>query len=294
MKIIIKKVIDFFYNVVDSVISIIKILLFSGFNPPIKNIKVDHKQECYIFGNGPSLKKDIEGKLNFYSKKKVIVVNDFVLSVLYEKLKPMFYVFADPAFWINNTTESIRSRRKLVLNEIAKKTSWKIYVFVPYSGFKSGIFQEAFKDNKDIEILYYNSRGIKGFTFLRHFLYKLNLSMPSPNNVLIAATFISLNMGFKTTNLLGADHSWHENLIINEKNQVCLIDSHFNDINKINSKPWLKASGETYKMHEILTALSKTFKGYHELKLYGDTIDASLINLSSHSCIDAFKRKSIN
>ena len=51
--------------------------------------------------------------------------------------------------------------------------------------------------------------------------------MPFSQNVLVAAIYISLNLGYKNIYLLGADHSWAHDVSVNDDNQLCLNDRHF-------------------------------------------------------------------
>jgi hypothetical protein len=116
--------------------------------------------------------------------------------------------------------------------------------------------------------------------------------MPFLYNVLGVCIFLGINMGYKDINLLGADHSWHKDLIIKSDNILYLKDSHFFDKVDVGEKPFYVNSykKETFKMHEILLSLSLTFKGYHSLKAYSDHMKTNIFNLTMDSSIDAFER----
>jgi len=290
----IKIIFRVFNDILNSLISIVKVVVLSGFYPKVKKIDLDNIEECYVLGNGPSLETAIKSDVKFFSKKHLMVVNNFALTDYYAELKPRFYIFADPSYWITDANTDVIELRDKIFDIILKKTSWKIHVLIPYDGFKKRILQDRLKENAFIKIVYYNSCSVEGFSFLKKNLYKQNLAMPGAQNVLIAAIFLSMNIGFKRIGILGADHSWIENMIVNFENQVCLTDRHFYDMHNSNVKPWLKISGEPYKMHEILHDLSNAFKRYHELKLYGDSIGVEIINFTKRSHIDAFKRKDIS
>lgn len=286
-KITLKNLAGFINKIFMTLISLSRILLLSGFNSKLKRIKIESIDECYILGNGPSLKKDIYNKLGLLIGKNLIVVNNFASYELYEKLRPNLYVLTDPVYWREN---SIRYEANLsILDKIIEKTTWKLFIFIPYDGYKKGLIKNKFEGNSLIEVVYYNTRAFDGFDFIRHFLYRKNLSMPTAKNVLLAAIYLSLNLGMKRTNLLGADHSWLTEITVGKDNQVYLIDKHFYDEN-IDKKPWLKIDGRRYLLHEILEDLSDVFRGYHELKLYGETLNADIVNLTQDSFIDAFKR----
>ena len=116
--------------------------------------------------------------------------------------------------------------------------------------------------------------------------------MPRPQNVLVPSIFNGINMGYNEIIIYGADHSWTENIRINNANQVCLTDSHFYDQEEVSLKPWRKATEgrEIYKMYEILWDLSNTFKSYHTLREYADTQGCHIVNKTGGSYIDAFDR----
>jgi hypothetical protein len=290
MKKIIKIIIVKFNNILNSIIAIFKVLVLSNFNSKVKNIKIVSIKECYVLGNGPSLKEAINNNSYLFLNQNLMVVNDFALSDSYTIFKPCFYVFADPGYWVDGANADVIEVRDKVFDIILSNTSWNIKVFIPYLGHKNGIIKSRLKNNNLIEIVYYNSASVEGFDFIKNNLYKFNMAMPSAQNVLIAAIFLAMNIGFKRVCVFGADHSWTENIIVNPENQVCLTDKHFYNTDNSKVKPWLKVSGEPYKMHEILYDLSNSFKKYHELKFYGNTIGAEIINYTSGSYIDAFVR----
>lgn len=100
-----------------------------------------------------------------------------------------------------------------------------------------------------------------------------------------------INSGYKTIYLFGVDHSWTTQLCVNTLNQVCLRDLHYYDNKHVDLKPWLKGSGEPYKMHEVLRDLAHMFDSYHELQNYANYINnTKIINKSKESFIDAFTK----
>ena len=283
----IKKLAGLISRLFMTLISLMRIYMLSGFRSKLKHINIESKDECYVLGNGPSLKKDINNKLGLLEGKNLMVVNNFASYDLYEKLRPNIYVLTDPGYWREN---SVRYEANLsIFDKIIEKTKWKLYIIIPYEGYKKGLIRNKFREKKLIEVVYYNTQVFEGFDFIRHYLYKRNLSMPTAKNVLLAAVYLSLNLGMKRTNLLGADHSWLNEITVGKDNQVYLIDKHFYD-EAVGKKPWQKISGDRYMLHEILKDLSDVFRGYHELRIYGETLNADIVNLTNDSFIDAFER----
>ncbi len=118
--------------------------------------------------------------------------------------------------------------------------------------------------------------------------------MPQSQNVLVASLFAGINIGFKTIHIVGADHTWHENLHVNEYNQLCIKDEHFYDNGTaISYRPFYTNAKRTstFTMYEIFTTLAKAFLGYTMIKKYADHRGTTIYNASEISFIDAFERK---
>ena len=235
-----------------------------------------------ILANGPSLKQDM-GQL--VDTDAILVLNNFFLDTMFWSLKPKFYVIVDPIyfeekFWRGTIDEQIYD----VISDI----DWDITFYVPYkylSYFKNKVSNKYIK----IKSLYcppYLHAIIPLSIELK--LYKLGIINPPSQNVLIPAIYTMINAGYSAIYIYGADHSWTSQMCVDANNQVCLLDEHFYDNQKI-SKPWLKANGHPYKMHEILSDLQNTFSIYYKLQNYAKYIGGvSIINKTKNSFIDAF------
>ena len=165
-----------------------------------------------------------------------------------------------------------------------------MYLIIPTLANNNKEFQKVFKNNSNITLVDFNDTTILGFDFFRYYMYKNYLGGPPMKNVLISAIYLSLNIGFKQIFLLGSDHSWTSELVVNQYNQVCLTDSHFYDKQIVSNKPLRHIYGSEYKMHEILRDFALMFEGYHLLNEYSKVLGSSIINLCEYSFIDAFKR----
>ncbi len=268
-----------------------RVLVHSNFFVGIRRVKVSTNSICYILGNGPSLKENLLNDSTFLQSQELFAVNDFAKSKYYEILKPKYYVFADPAYWNPNVYKDIYDEGVLVLNEIHDKTDWQMFLIVPAEAFH--IFKRFFNRRLNIKILPYNPTMISGFQKINFFFYECYLGMVSLQNVLIACITIAVNMGFGEINLLGADHSWIQDLIVNNDNVVCAKDSHFYSKGQVEYLPYRNsnANGDCYKMHELLSTLVKTFQAYHVLREYADSRNVKIFNRTPNSFIDAFERK---
>lgn len=289
-----KALLTFIENVIRTIHVILQVIIHGSFrNDLAKRDFID--KTCYLFGNGPSLKRYLQENKYDFTTEFVIVVNDFVKSEYFERVKPQLYIFADPGYWVNDkvTYKEMTQVRNEVFELINVKTKWNIDIFIPFNAFKTRVFQEAFNSNEFIKINTYNNFEFRGFNNMRNFFYKKNLAIPKPQNVLIPSIIIAINSGFNEINILGAEHSWTQNLFVNEKNEVCITDSHFYDKENIKMTPWRNLSGDVYKMGEILIDLARMFDGYYKLRDYANYCNVKVYNCSEYSFIDAFERKTL-
>ena len=115
--------------------------------------------------------------------------------------------------------------------------------------------------------------------------------MPPAQNVLVACLYLCLHMEYKKIMLLGADHSWHETLALDEQNRVCLRDRHFYD-KGVALRPFTMdgSSDKIFTMDALFFALGRMFAGYWQIAAYAKTLGVRIVNASSVTYIDAFPR----
>ncbi len=252
--------------------------------------KKELKGDIHVLGNGPSLKE----KLKEYRINSDIVsfaVNDFAVSDFYSIVKPSYYMLVDPAYWIDNANMIDMEIREKVYQNMNERTIWPMTLFVP-SYVKKKKIMEQFVHNSNIiirAINYTNFYPTK--TWYYKYILKHNFGVVPVGNILGQAIYASINMGFKNIYIYGAEHSWTEDIRVNDKNQVCTIKKHFFDAEEQKLVPWLKANGDTFKMHEVLASLRNHFLGYHFLEWYSKQMGAHILNCTTGSFIDAFERR---
>lgn len=279
-------------NLFYTFLSIGKVLMNSKFFIDIKELRED-VEECIILGNGPSLKDSINDKFkDFLDNKKIFCVNAFAVSKEYLDLKPNYYIFADPGLWIENPRETVRKLRDDIFNSIIEKTKWDLTIFFPYEVRRNKIIKHLPESNPHIKIKYFNKVTVMGFSFFRNLFYKHNLGIPRAQNVIIPTLILALNLGFKKIYLFGADHSWHENLVLTNDNILCFKDVHFYDDNELVDLIAIRdnTTKKNLKVHEEFYSIYLTLKIYFYIKEYAKTKDASVINASAKTYIDAFDR----
>jgi hypothetical protein len=275
----------FALNTINTCISLLKIMVRSQKGISLPQAKED---SCIVLGNGPSLNTSFLKHPDFFKKYPLVCVNSFSVTDRYTELKPAYYVMLDPGFWLG-TGDLVTN----TINALRAKTSWPLKLLVPPEAKKSSTFLNLESENPNIKICYFNYTVFKGFENIGHFFYKKNLAMPQSQNVLVASIFLSVNIGFKNIYLFGADHSWHQQLHVNEENVLCFKNVHFYESEeKVSYKPFYKGVHitETFRMDEAFVAFGKTFYGYFLLEKYAKSVNATIYNASEISFIDAFKR----
>jgi hypothetical protein len=197
-------------------------------------------------------------------------------------------VLAAPEFWLIKTSDYFKEQKENLINSLTNKTGWEMLVLIPFQA-KDSEFVRRVSKNNFIKFLFYNNTPVEGLQSISHLLFRLNLGMPRPHNVLIPSIFLSLNLGFKKITIFGADHSWHEEIKIDESNTVTVNHEHFYDGSKV-QMPMYKLEGEKYFIHDVFRKLHFAFKGYFVLRAYAESLGAKILNASSKSYIDAFER----
>lgn len=272
MKVFLKGLINGIIKMFQFIIFLIRLLVKTDVKNHIPSIEKGTEKKLFILANGPSLKSALD-KIDF-GNTEISVLNDFYKSSEYKKLRPRYYVLADPIYFED----------KVIMDSIIQNVDWNMTLFVPYYFFKRMKLSQEFH-NKNVSIVPYHINQYKGYECMRHLWYKKGLAMPRPQNVLVASIFTSINMGYKEIFLYGVDHSWTQTLGVNDENQVCAVDSHFYDKESAKFTPY-----NSMKMHELLRAFAFMFESYHFLRKYADFRGCRIVNCTKGSFIDAFER----
>lgn len=273
-KIIIKYTIVVCVKMYYTIVWIFQIIRSTDFR---NHIKKENGELVTILANGPSLKNEINN-IDF-SKGEFCVVNFFYKSPFFKVIKPKYYMLADPNFF----------KEEDYIKSLIDSIEWDVKLFVPYIHMSHKRIRNY--GNNHIEIIPYHTITCQGFNRIRKWAYNKGISMPKPQNVLVASIFNCINMNYHEIHLYGTDHSWITEIRVNNKNEVCLTDSHFYDDKNVELKPWLSGSGKPFEMGEILHRLATTFESYHYLQEYAKQEDCHIINFTKNSFIDAFERR---
>lgn len=276
-----------------NIASLLSVLIQSDFfYNDFKRIKVIKFDEFVIIGNGPSLNETFKENINFFNGKTIACVNNFATSEYFGVIKPDFYFLLDSVYWSKNISSEIRYLNEQSFQLLKEKVSWPITIIMPLVAKQWSWFIDLPKLNKNINFCYVNLTRIFCSKSLRYFLYSKNLAMPRCVNVLINAAILAINMGYKKIFLVGADHSWHESIIIGEDNVVYYKNEHCYSGNNISLSPFFTDVEEIkkHKIHEFFHILSLMFEGHQDVAEYAKYAGAKVYNVSKKSYIDAYER----
>jgi hypothetical protein len=284
------KIQKFFEALYQSLVSVLRVLLRLRFSSGFKHIKAP-ANEIFILGNGPSLRPDLDQYGPKISNCNSMGVNMFVLSDEFVKIKPKYYVILDINFFVEKVIlQRVKEAREKMLDAFRDKLNWEIVLFIPVEGKNSLLKSQLSEANLPIKFIFFNRTVIYGLKSISHFMYSRGWGMPPPQNVLIGALMTAIQTGFKNIYIIGADHSWHEDIHVDTANGLELTDRHFYNPkgNRI-----ARLDGETLKrlkISDLFTDLARTFRSHEMLQEYARSKDIEIINASSISYIDAYKK----
>lgn len=246
-----------------------------------------------ILGNGPSLGKDIETLLSLHNQKlDYWCVNAFANTVLYERIKPQFYVLADPSFWTSKVSPEVLKMCSDLIDTLKNKTTWPMTVYLPLEAKKTDLPDRL--STPTLNIRFFNTTIFHSTSdTLNTWIYCRLLGMPQCQNVLVGALFLAIVSKYERIYLFGADHSWIQNIEVTAENVVLLNEAHFYD--EKTSRPIRgQGLGKTWSLSHILHIYSIIFKQYEILGKFAQNLGIKVVNGSSYSLIDAFERQSVD
>lgn len=276
----------FFSSLGQSFASFMKVILWSKW---FLRLKKTNEQQIIILGNGPSFLQTFEKYQDEILASECLAVNVFAKSELYTKVKPKLYVLGGPELWKEGLGAYYDKLSNDSIGNILQKTTWPMTVLVEWKAKKSKNIQRL-QENEFIDVQFFNPTPVEGLTSCNNWFYKRGLGIPRPHNVLIPSIMNCIRMGYKKLIIVGADHSWHEQLRVDEQNNVLLNQEHFYDKKESWETMKLKA-GRSRFIHEVFHKWMLSFKGYIEIERFASKIGVKIYNSSEKSYIDGFERK---
>lgn len=266
-----------------SIVWLIKMIFRGGFFIKLPRIGADRK--LLVLGNGPSL-RDALSNITPEDGEDIAVVNNFCNSSDFLRLHPMWYVFIDPAFFYGHKE---KERNDLIMSTIdtMKAITWNMYLLVPKSAYAHVC--KIFQGTK-VHPVTYAPVSYNGWKAADSILFKLGFSMPPCQNVLIGALGYGMQVGYKSIDLYGADHSWFSEIVVNDDSQLCIVDHHFYENEEIKLKPWRLMDGSIFKMSHFMKCMYIAFSSYDRLAEYARNMNVKIVNYTRNSFIDSFTK----
>jgi len=242
-----------------------------------------HKGESIrILANGPSLNKELEELISKnIDLSNSLVLNYFVSSDIFTKIKPRYYCLADPLFFTEeNYTEKVHK-----LFEELNKVDWEITLFVWIQGVAT---INKYVQNKNITIKGISTLTYEGSESRRNEYYEKGIAVPSYVNVTIMGLYVLLNLGYSEICLYGVDHTFLKEIVIDDDNDLCILNQHFygDEFRKYNEI----RDGIKWGVSEFIYNYYLTFVEHKRMRNYADYLGASIINCTHASWIDAYTR----
>ncbi len=251
-------------------------------------------ETAIILGNGPSINQTLNEHKAKIKQHLLICVNHFPDTPQFEELQPVHCVVVAKEYWADDSSEATKERAQRLFGNIVAKTNWEMVLHLPVSAKKSKWLMQVLRQNTRVVLHFFNDTPVEGLPTWNRFFFKQGWGMPRPHNVLIPSLMIALNAGVKNIFIVGADHSWLEELTVNEKNEALLHQKHFYDEDSSKQDYMYKLGKRPRRLHEILEKFMLSFKAYFDIKDYATSIGASIWNATPKSYIDAFERKSLS
>ena len=248
---------------------------------------------CSVLGNGPSLNESLAEQFDFISQTEIVCVNNFAHADIFPRLRPQNYVISDPNYFVFTEQTTDREDIRQTLSVFLERVDWPMTLYVPHFAKGSYLLRKIEQSNLHINVVYFNYTVVRGFRWFTYWLYANGLGMPQAQTVIIAALTLMINRKFDTIYLFGADTSWHEQIRLNDQNQLLIKQIHFYDKPKdLTHQPVYSDSQRqrTFSMASQFLSLHKVFRGYEVLRDYADYRKVKILNASAKSYIDAFER----
>ncbi len=254
-------------------------------------------KKAFIMSNGPSLRNTLKD----YDEGKVFLdehsfwVNLGPLDEHFYTIKPHHLCFSDPMFIRDYEPKKTQVRKMYeMLNE---RVDWDLTI---YGCFWKADEHEQLRQysgitNPNIKFVRMNRKYCNDLTpKLRYALYKKGYFMVPDSTIANTAIFIALIEGYSEIEVYGCDHNQFLELAVNEKNQMCMRDTHFFDSKELDLRPIYKPYGDyaVWRVHEYMGFCWGMFCSHEMLRKFADYLGVRILNCTPGSMIDSYERKS--
>lgn len=253
-----------------------------------RHVAIPHEKRerpLVVLGNGPSLTETIGDYSAELQQCDLMAVNFFANTEEFLRLRPRWYVLADPHFFTGAESDP---NVKRLLERIATLTSWPMTLLVPSRGPRLRLPAA----NPFVTLTRFNAVGAEGPDRLTHALFRANRAMPRPRNVLIPSIMLGMALGYSVIYVAGADHSWMRTLSVTDDNVVVSVQPHFYADNT-QERDRVTSVYSGVRLHQVVESFAIAFKAYHDIARYAASRGVTIYNATPGSFIDAFPRKPI-
>ena len=244
-----------------------------------------------ILGNGPSLKDQLPRLIEQkeWEEADMMAVNFFALSEEFALIKPKYYVISDPMFF----RKAGRSERIDNLYKALAKVDWQMTLYVQFYNPEHFDYAAAVGNNPNIRIVKFHSTVFHGFRSVEFWCYRHGLGSGNWGTVVQNGILNAIQIGYRTIELYGVDHTLLDGLTVDEHNRLCRIASHYYDSTPAEAKPiYYNATNppRPYTMAEYLAETAELFRGHEVLRDFAAEQGVRIINRTAGSLIDTYER----
>lgn len=284
------KSVDFLYKLIVFLRAIIKRTFLSMIFPFKKTYELNLNTNLIVLGTGPSLRNDIGEVIKKREGCFVMAVNSYCLSDDFCKIKPEYYVLADPAYTSDEVVGVGKENRELFIKTVKEILTWRMTIILPEAGKKSLLVKELNNCKYITFDFVTNNCNYLPFFVNKFKAYDKNIARPWVQNVLHLCLYYAILHHFQNIYLYGADHNWCKDITVSDENVVCIEENHCYDSEHHKFHAIEKVDGSHWSMGELFDAWTKVYNVYYELDEYAKYNNLNIFNCSSVSFIDAFKR----
>lgn len=265
------------------------------FSNPFKEWQGQRKKPICVLGNGPSLKMllaDMEKNFSPYAESEFFVVNDFVHDSRFQLIKPRYCALSDPLFFVD-TIYSERGYK--AMEALAENVSWSMLLFVPWC-YKDSVYLNPVRQNAHIRIVAHHSKVYWGIERFRHFFYRRGLGNGQFGTVVLNALYAALMLGYKRIHVYGIDHTFFDNLAVNNDNVLCSKSKHFYKEEVVFRPiichyPGSPFENKPFTVAAYLEDKINIFRGHLIMEHFARSLGAVIINRTPQSLVDAYERQ---
>lgn len=280
-----KKFYFFLHNLLDTLVTIVNVLLFSSFKSArnIKKLNAKRDRPVSILANGPSLNRVIIDKRSILDGTDKVVVNFFANTFAFREIKPEYYLLIDPNLFNDSFIESKPPCQQLIEN--LNKVDWKLFLIVPHEALKK---VKSMINNENILVIDINCTRIVGLPFVNRLFYKHGFGVPNSKNVIIPGIISMMLLGYESIYLYGVEFSWTKTMDVDPSNgKMFFNDGHFYEKSKIR---YFDKGGYLRWLKSIVTMI----EGTNELAILAKRNNVRIVNRTTSSFVDAFEFENID